>query len=75
MKLDKKIKYLQDNHFGEWLRVRKICIDEVSAKQSTFCVCGGLATISHISSCRRFNAKINSETVKKLNYLKAPLTK
>lgn len=69
MKLQEKINYLQDNHFGEWLKVRQVTQDEVSDRQSMFCVCRRLATGFHESSCRQFQKKVSSETVKKLQDL------
>jgi len=69
MKEQEKIDYLYDNHFSLWLTTRSKISDELSAMQSTFCVCGKLATGLHETSCRKFNKKINTETVKKLEHL------
>lgn len=69
MKIQEKLKYLQDNHFGEWLKTRQIVANEMSDSQSMFCVCGRLATGLHEMNCRKFQNKITSETVKRLNNL------
>lgn len=69
MKLEEKIEFLQDKHFNEWITARATCSNEVSNQQSMFCVCGRLATGFHESGCRKFNTKVNNETVKRLSYL------
>jgi hypothetical protein len=69
MKEAEKINQLQDNHFPEWVKTRKATEDELSDKQSMFCICGRLATGLHEMNCRRFRNKVNSETVKKLKHL------
>jgi hypothetical protein len=69
MKLDEKIEYLQNNHFGDWLTERQKVDIELSDRQAMFCVCGRLATGFHERGCRRFNSKVNSETVKRLSHL------
>lgn len=70
MKIQEKLKYIQDNHFGEWLKTRREVADEESDKQSMFCVCGKLATGLHESNCKKLNKKIISKTLKRLKYLK-----
>jgi hypothetical protein len=69
VKLADKLEYLQENHFNDWLKTRKEVDAELSGRQSLFCVCGRLATGFHETSCRRFNNKVNSETVKRLKHL------
>lgn len=69
MKATDKIEYLQDHHFSEWLSTRRKVFDELSAKQSMFCICRRLATGFHESSCRQFGKKVNSETAKQLAHL------
>lgn len=69
MKIQEKINHLQDNHFGEWLKARSEVENELSNKQDLRCVCGKLATGFHESTCRLFQNKINSETVKRLKEL------
>ena len=67
--IQEKLKYIQDNHLGEWLKTRQQVADEISNKQSMFCVCKRLATGLHESSCRKFQNKITNETVKRLKHL------
>lgn len=69
MTIKDKIIYLQDNHFSEWLKTRQEISNDMSDKQSMFCICGKLATGLHESNCKRFKNKITSETVKKLSHL------
>ena len=64
-----KLNYLQDNHFAEWLKTRGVVEEELSAKQSMFCVCGRLATGLHERYCRKFNNKVSREAVKRLDNL------
>lgn len=64
-----KLSYIQSNHFGEWLKTRQEVENEISDKQSIFCLCGRLATGLHERSCRKFQNKIINETVKKLAHL------
>ena len=69
MKISEKLNYLQENHFGEWLKVRQETEQELSDKQSMFCVCGRLATGLHEMHCTKFRNKVITETVKKLAHL------
>lgn len=69
MKLQDKLIYLQDKHLSEWLTTRQLIEDELSNKQSLYCICGKLATGLHESYCKRFRNKITSETVKRLKHL------
>jgi hypothetical protein len=54
---------------GEWLKTRKDVLDELSDRYPMFCVCGKLCTGLHENNCKKFQDKITSETVKKLEYL------
>ena len=69
MKIQEKIDYLQNNHFSKWLAARQSVENDLSYKQPMFCICGRLATGLHERSCRKFNSKVNSETVKRLKDL------
>jgi len=69
MKIQEKLAYIQDNHFSEWLKTRKEVEYEISDSQSMFCVCGKLATGLHESCCKKFQNKITSETLKRLEHL------
>ena len=67
--INKKVNYLQENHFGEWLSTRQKVENEISDNQSVFCVCGRLATGLHESHCGKFRTKVNQKTVERLEYL------
>jgi hypothetical protein len=69
MKIQEKLEYLQTNHFGEWLKTRQEVANEMSDKQSMWCVCRRLATGLHESGCRKFQGAITNETVKRLSHL------
>ena len=64
-----KLQHIQDNHFGEWLKMRQQVENELSDKQSMFCLCGRLATGLHESHCSRFRNKVTDETLKRLEHL------
>ncbi len=64
-----KLNYLIENHFKEWINTRNKVELKVSTQNAVFCICGKLATGLHERSCRKFNDKVNSETIKSLEYL------
>ena len=64
-----RVEYLIINHFSEWLKTREIVEDELSNKQSMFCICGRLATGLHERNCKQFQNKVTSETEKRLSKL------
>lgn len=64
-----KLNYLQKNHFNEWITARQAVEDEMSANQMPLCVCGRLATGFHESSCRVFQGKVQTETIKRIEHL------
>lgn len=64
-----KLKYLLDNHFGEMSNIRSQVEEELSSKQSMFCVCGRLATGLHERGCKKFKDAITKESVKRLSNL------
>lgn len=69
MKKEEKLNYLKENHTREWLSTRGQVFTELSDQQSIFCCCGKLATGLHEYHCRKFNSKVDSETIKKLKHL------
>ena len=69
MKIQEKLKFLQDNHLGEWIRVYRETENELSGRQSMFCVCGKLATGLHESYCRKFKGLVTKKTLEKLSHL------
>lgn len=69
MKFQEKLKYIEDNHLGEWIKTFQEVENEISDSQSMFCVCGKLATGLHERSCIKFRDKVNKETLKRLKHL------
>ena len=69
MNIQQKLDYLQTNFLGEWLKTRKEVENELSDKQTMFCICGRLATGLHERGCKKFRNKVISETVKRLGSL------
>ena len=69
MKIQDKIRYLNADHYEEWSKTWRETECEMSFRQLIICVCGRMATGLHESSCRKFQSKVNAETVKKLKHL------
>lgn len=69
MNLKDKVEWLKTHFFSDFISTRERVFNELSDKQSMFCICGKLATGLHERSCRRFNKFVDSETVKRLNHL------
>ena len=69
MKQSEKLEILKEKNFTLFLKTRSLVFDELSNQQSTWCCCGSLATGLHESHCKKFNNKVNSETIKRLKYL------
>lgn len=74
MSLKDKVEWLTSNFFIDFISTRERVFNELSDKQSMFCVCGKLATGLHERTCRKFNKAVDSETVKRLNHL-IPISK
>nr|DAT90465.1 MAG TPA: hypothetical protein [Caudoviricetes sp.] len=64
-----KIAFLYENFQGEWVATRAEVFDLLSRSQPLFCICGKLATGLHETHCRRFNTRVDSETIKRLEHL------
>lgn len=69
MKKFQKLEYLKDNYFGIFFKTRKRVKEDLSEGQTMFCCCGKLATGLHEDHCRKFNDKVDAETIKRLQYL------
>ena len=69
MNLKDKVEWLKTRFFSDFISTRERVFNELSDKQSMFCICGKLATGLHERSCRKFNKVVDSETVKHLNHL------
>jgi hypothetical protein len=66
MKILDKLAFYQDNHWSEWIAMYRKVEEEISDKQSMFCVCGRLATGLHERGCSKFRSAVIKETVKRL---------
>lgn len=66
IKLEEKIDFLQTNHLSEWLKTRSEVQEEISNRQSMFCVCKRLASGFHEMNCRKFHQVVTNETAKRL---------
>lgn len=66
------IQYLKTQFTEEWNSTRTKVFNELSDSQSMFRCCGKLATGLHESNCRKFNAKVDAETAKRLEKLIMP---
>lgn len=69
MKKDEKMTYLKEEHWSKWITTRDQVEDRLSDRQPLWCICGTLATGYHEMGCRRFQAKVDSETIKELKDL------
>ena len=65
----KPIEFLKQNHLSMWLTSRNEVENELSDKQSMFCICGKLATGLHERNCRKFQNEVNRKTTVKLKHL------
>ena len=66
MKISERIEHLKTHQSSTWSSTRRKVFDELSDRQSMFCCCGKLATGLHEQNCRKFNRKVDIETVKRL---------
>lgn len=69
MKQKDKVEWLRTHFFADFISTRQKVFDELSDKQSMFCVCGKLATGLHENHCRKFNSLVDKETVVRLEHL------
>lgn len=66
MTKQEKIAFLICKDTSLWLTTRAQVERELSDGQQLFCCCGRLATGLHEHNCRKFQDKVDSQTVKKL---------
>lgn len=69
MKNCEKFAFLKDADFGLFIDTRNMVYDELSEQQTMFCCCGKLATGLHERYCKKFNNKVDVETINRLSYL------
>lgn len=51
---------------GGRVSTRQKVFDELSERQTMYCCCGKLATGLHEHNCKKFNDKVDIETLKRL---------
>ena len=69
MKKSEKLEVIKSKNLDLFVKTRQQVFNELSDQQTLFCCCGKLATGLHESHCRRFNDKVDSETIKRLDFL------
>lgn len=69
MKKHEKLEVIKSKNLDLFIKTRQQVFNELSDQQTMFCCCGKLATGLHESHCRRFNDKVDSETIKRLDFL------
>lgn len=69
MKKLQKLAYLKDVDFDLFIMTRNRVKEELSEGQTMFCCCGRLATGLHEDHCKKFNDKVDTEVIKRLQYL------
>lgn len=69
MRQKEKIEWLKTHYVADFIATRERVFNELSDKQTMFCVCGKLATGLHERYCSRFNKTVDKETCKRLEYL------
>lgn len=69
MKKYEKLTYLTLNHFSLFRETYLKAFNDLSEKQEVFCCCGRLATGVHEVHCKKFAAKVENETIKRLSHL------
>ena len=69
MKYTDKLEYLQANHLMAFVKTRQEVFDKFSKQQTLFCCCGRYAKGNHEMNCKKFNRKVNDETIKRLSDL------
>ena len=64
-----KVSFLAGTHSTLYYATQRAVFEEMSARQSLFCVCGRLATGLHEDGCGRLQNKVVAETIRRLKYL------
>lgn len=64
-----KLQKLQELDFDLFVKTKKAVFEELDNEQKLFCCCGRLATGLHTSHCKKFDNKVTSEVIKRLEHL------
>ena len=69
MKKSEKLEKIKEADLALFVKTRQQVFNEMSDQKTMFCCCGKLATGLHESHCKKFNDKVISETIKRLEHL------
>lgn len=69
MKKYEKLTYLILNHFDLFTETFLQAFNDLSEKQEVFCCCGRVTSYVHEVHCKKFAAKVEDETIKRLKHL------
>ncbi len=69
MTKDEKIRWLLIHAPGPYARAREKALTELDEQTPVFCFCGALATGLHTSHCKKFQERLKTKIVNKLNDL------
>ena len=69
MKKCEKLTYLIFYHFDLFVETFLQAFNELSEKQEVFCCCGRVTSYVHEVHCKKFQAKVENETIKRLSHL------
>lgn len=69
MTKQEKLKTIQEKDYNLFVKTRREVFDELDKQYSMFCCCGRLATGLHMRNCKKFNDKVTSATIKRLEHL------
>ena len=66
MKQQERLEKIKNEQFSLYFTERIKVFNELSDAQPMFCCCGRLASGLHESNCRKFNKKVDFETLKRV---------
>ena len=66
---EEKLVFLKKHYLGRFLTTRQLVFHELADRQTMLCCCGKLATGLHEMYCKKFNGKVDKETIKRLGSL------
>lgn len=69
-----RYKQIKSYNTTDWINTRRVVFDEMSERQTMFCVCGKLATGLHEERCVKFNRLVDEETARRLDAANKKLT-
>lgn len=69
MKKCEKLTYLIMNHFDLFVETFLQAFNDLAQNQEVFCCCGRVTSYVHEVHCKKFQAKVENETIKRLKHL------